>query len=126
VVTTTQFAGVSQRFRFPGASGHTPRVEDKLWALLAALVLLFGLLATNRKVPNVLPQGVCLTIVVLGTLLVGLSAMSCQGSSNTAVAGSAAVTGTPSGNYVITITGTLGSNAKVTRSTTVNLTLGPG
>jgi len=34
------------------------------------------------------------------------------------------VSGTPSGTYTITITGTLGNNSSVTRSTTVNLAVG--
>ena len=35
-------------------------------------------------------------------------------------------TGTPSGNYVIRITGTLGNSSGVTRSTSVNLAVGAG
>jgi hypothetical protein len=35
------------------------------------------------------------------------------------------VTGTPSGNFTILITGTLGTNSKVTRATTINLTVAP-
>jgi hypothetical protein len=35
------------------------------------------------------------------------------------------VSGTPSGNFTILITGTLGTNNKVTRATTINLTVAP-
>ena len=35
------------------------------------------------------------------------------------------VSGTPSGNYTITVTGTLADNSKVTRTTTINLTVAP-
>lgn len=35
-------------------------------------------------------------------------------------------TGTPSGNYIIIITGTLGNDATVTHSTSVNLAVGAG
>jgi hypothetical protein len=34
--------------------------------------------------------------------------------------------GTPTGAYTIAITGTLGNNNSVTRTTTVNLTVSPG
>ena len=35
-------------------------------------------------------------------------------------------TGTPTGTYTLGITGTLGNNNSVTRSTTMNLSVGPG
>jgi hypothetical protein len=34
--------------------------------------------------------------------------------------------GTPSGNYIVLMIGTLGSNGAVVRTTTVNLAVGPG
>jgi len=37
-----------------------------------------------------------------------------------------AATGTPSGNYTIRVTGTLGNNDTVTRDTTVQLSVGGG
>jgi hypothetical protein len=88
-------------------------------------VLLAGWLATNRKSPDTRhPMTLCL-LGVLGLLT--LSAMSCQNQfAGFNSVSQAPLSGTPTGTYVITITGTLGSNGNVTHSTTVNLSVGPG
>jgi len=64
-------------------------------------------------------------LVVLGiaVILVG-AAVACDTYVNP-INISPVVSGTPSGNYKITVVGTLAGNSKVVRTTTVNLTVNP-
>jgi hypothetical protein len=48
------------------------------------------------------------------------------GSTTTGLKITPASSGTPSGNYTIVITGTLGNDNSVSRTTTVNLSVGSG
>jgi len=139
LTTSTQITSNSQgspRHRWPGASGRGPLPGGKMWALVAGIVaLLAGALAAKRRLAGLFPQPARWVLVVASVLLLALIAMSCEDYGYNIV-NPGPVVGTPSGNYTITIVGTLGNppspcgcssdnKTAVTRTTTVNLTVSP-
>jgi beta-propeller repeat-containing protein/centrosomal CEP192-like protein/HYDIN/CFA65/VesB family protein len=125
VTTTSQFTpGHGRpRFRFPGGGGRDSMPQGMIWiSVVAMIMLLCRLLATNRKLVR---KHAALMLAILAVFLLILPVASCNEVFFNPISPATPV-GTPSGNYVIIITGTLGSNAQVTRSVTVNLTVGAG
>jgi hypothetical protein len=84
-----------------------------------------ALLASVKRRPHALLRRARFMLVVAGIVLLAAGALSCQTYGYNVIAPPIQV-GTPTGTYTITISGTLGSNSNVVRSTTVNLTVGPG
>jgi len=128
VTTTSEFAAAhgQSRHRFPGAPGLGGKPEGIPWLLAAFMMaLLAACLAASRRLPHGLPGQTRWVAVMLGVMLLALTGMSCNSYYYNPITPANPV-GTPTGNYVIIITGTLGTDASVTRSTTVNLTVGPG
>jgi hypothetical protein len=97
-----------------------------LWVVAAGLIAMCGaLLASVKRRPHALLRRARFMLVVAGIVLLAAGALSCQTYGYNVIAPPIQV-GTPTGTYTITISGTLGSNSNVVRSTTVNLTVGPG
>jgi len=133
--TSSQIATSSRgwpRKRWPGAPGPTP--DLRRWLLAAGIItLLAGMLMAKRRFHRLHPQQARWLLVVVGVLMLTLMAMSCQDYGyNTVFPGP--TTGTPTGNYSIPVTGTLGNppspcgcgpNNDITRSTIINLTVSP-
>jgi peptidoglycan/LPS O-acetylase OafA/YrhL len=112
------------RGRFPGGPGRAP--AGRLWMLVAGIsVLLGGSRFSSRGLRRVVPQRFRWALVVSGLLLLMLTGVSCEQYGYNVI-GSPNITGTLSGNYTVTLLGTLAGNSSVVRSTTVNLTVGPG
>lgn len=123
LTTTTQTSSRGwPRRRLPGGGTLDPR----FWALAAGLTALAaGLLAKRRRVRGIASLRPLWALGAASILLLILSGISCQ-TYGYNVIGTPTVVGTPDGSYTITISGTLGSNSGVVRSTTVNLTVSPG
>jgi hypothetical protein len=107
-----------------------PRSGVALWAawLALALALLVANVASsrNRDGGRLARLRVSLRLAALGMMLaVAAFALGCE-SYLTTISITSAASGTPSGNYTIRIAGTLGNNNSVSRTTTVNLSVGPG
>jgi hypothetical protein len=124
--TTSQISN-SGALRFP----RTPRPpggwpgSGRLWVIWAGFVLLAaGMLAGYRNSPSKGRRQARWLLAGAGVLLVTMSAVGCNDLYYRNNINPAPV-GTPSGVFKITLTGTLGSNANVTRATTVNLSVGP-
>jgi Beta-propeller repeat/HYDIN/CFA65/VesB-like, Ig-like domain len=97
------------------------------WLVLApALFAVFALFRRNRNRTGLACLQRSLRLAALGTALIVVAFGFACGSSYTGLSITSAATGTPSGNYVIAIQGTLGNNNSVTRATTINLSVGPG
>jgi len=97
-----------------------------LW--LAAFALLAASVGTRRGLGS-LPQGARprLRLAALAMLLALFAfGAGCETYSQYPRITTATVSGTPTGNYTITIVGTLGSDNSVTRTTTTILSVGPG
>jgi hypothetical protein len=107
-----------------------PRSGVALWAawLALALALLVANVVSsrNREGGGLARLRVSLRLAALGMMLaVAAFGLGCE-SYLTTIKITSAATGTPSGNYTIMIIGTLGNNSSVSRTTTVNLSVGPG
>ena len=97
----------------------------KWWVLVAGLGLMTWVAAGfSRRAPAWLrlPFRLAVLGVALSLLALGVA---CQDYYYNPVSITPYLTGTPSGNYTITIIGTLGSNNSVTRTTTINLLVAP-
>ncbi len=105
---------------------HAPRVAPggKRWLIpAAALLLLLALLAGYKRFPGRLKRRYWV-VTALALILLSLSLTSCNDlyyEDNIAPAPQ----GTPAGTVTLTLTGALGSETSVTRTTTVNLSVGP-
>jgi hypothetical protein len=107
-----------------------PRSGVVLWAawLALALALLVANVvpSRNREGGGLARLRMSLRLAALGMMLaVAAFGLGCE-SYLTTIKITSAATGTPSGNYTIAITGTLGNNNSVSRTTTANLSVGPG
>jgi len=121
--TAQQTAQMWPRDRTPKGPG-LPR--ERLWMLVAAVMaLLGGTQFWGRGLRRVFPLRLRLMLVASGLLLLMLTSISCEQYGYNVIA-PPNITGTLSGNYTVTLTGTLVGNASVVRGTTVNLTVGPG
>jgi Abnormal spindle-like microcephaly-assoc'd, ASPM-SPD-2-Hydin/Beta-propeller repeat len=109
------------RGRAPGP-GNFGRGLRTLAMGLAALFV--ALLAANRKRLDFCLRSRYVAGVV-ATLLVTMGAIGCQNYGYNVI-GTPTVVGTPTGTYVITIEGTLGTNSTVKRTFNVNLSVAPG
>ena len=121
VTTTTQQSSRGWRTRYPfGGPGGQP-ASRTFWMTLMVILAICGALAARHKRVRLIPS------VVLAALALVLTtaAMSCNNYGYNVIA-PPTITGTPNGTYTISIFGTLGSNKTVVRSTSVNLTVGPG
>jgi len=124
VTTTTQqtSGGWRTRHGWPKPPGRG-RLPSQLWPAVAGIVaLLAAVLAGKRKRRQTVTRW---ALVVTGIFLLALPGISCENYGYNVIAPQPIV-GTPTGVYVITISGTLGTNAGVIRSTSVNLTVSPG
>jgi len=131
-IATTAY--VLPRGRWPGAPGRGPASDLRRWLLVGGtMVLLAGIAVAKRRFRRLNPQQVRWLLVVAGILLLTLTAMSCEDYGYNSVYPGPS-TGTPTGNYTIPITGTLGNppspcgcgtNNQITRGTSVNLTVSP-
>ncbi|HEY6293552.1 MAG TPA: SBBP repeat-containing protein [Terriglobia bacterium] len=124
VATTTQQTshGWWRRYSLPNPPGGDT-APGRLWVVVAGIVaLLAALLAARRKPCQIRSRW---TLVVVGILLLTLTGASCNNYGYNVV-GPPVIVGTPTGIYVIQISGTLGTNSSVIRSTTVNLNVSPG
>jgi len=134
--TSTQIPASSRglpRRRWPGAPGHGPTPDLRRWLLVMGMIaLLAGGVMAKRRFGGLHPQQ-ARWLLVVGVLLLTLTAMSCEDYGYNSVF-PGPTTGTPTGNYSIPITGTLGnppspcgcgSNNTITRSTIVNLAVSP-
>ncbi|HEV2381740.1 MAG TPA: SBBP repeat-containing protein [Terriglobia bacterium] len=121
VTTTTQQTSRGwPRRRKPGPGNF----ERGLWTLVMGLTALFAaLLAANRRRLGGSLRARYAAVVCI--LLLTIGAMSCENYGYNVI-GTPVVVGTPTGVYVITISGTLGTNSTVIRSTSVNLSVAPG
>ncbi|HXJ96265.1 MAG TPA: SBBP repeat-containing protein [Terriglobia bacterium] len=121
--TAQQTARVWPRGRFPLGPGLP---GGRLWMLLAAMMaLLGGTHFWSRGFRRVFPLRLRWALVASGLLLLMLTGMSCQQYGYNVI-NAPNITGTLNGVYTVTLTGTLAGNSSVVRSTTVNLTVGPG
>lgn len=122
--TTQQTTRMWPRGRFPGGPSTAP--AGRLWMLIAGIiVLLGGSRFSSRGLRRVVPQRFRWALVISGLFLLMLTGLSCEQYGYNVI-GSPNITGTLSGNYTVTLVGTLAGNSSVVRSTTVNLTVGPG
>lgn len=122
VTTTTQQSSRGwPRGHFPYQTGSRRR----LWVLTAGLISLFAGLFAGRRWCRFAGRRSFGVLAAAGILLLTIIVIGCQNYGYNVV-GTPAVVGTPTGNYTITISGTLGSNSQVVRSTTANLSVGPG
>jgi Beta-propeller repeat/Abnormal spindle-like microcephaly-assoc'd, ASPM-SPD-2-Hydin len=114
----------------PWLSGRTlTSISFKAWAFwLLVLSLLAGGIAECHERLGAAPVqlSASLRLAALGMMLLTAGAViGCN--TNTFGPGiTQQSTGTPTGTYTLGITGTLGNNNSVTRSTTMNLSVGPG
>jgi len=137
LTTSTQIAASSRgwpRGRWPGGPGRAPNPDLRRWLLVAGTIaLLAGVVVAKRRFHGLNPQQARWLLVVAGVLLLTLTAMSCQDYGYNSVF-PGPTTGTPTGNYSIPVTGTLGNppspcgcgpTNSITRSTFINLTVSP-
>jgi hypothetical protein len=121
--TAQQAARVWPRGRLPRGPGLP---WGRLWMLVAGMIaLLGGTQFWGRGFRRVFPLRLRLMLVSSGLLLLALTGMSCEQYGYNVI-NAPNITGTLNGVYTITLTGTLAGNKSVVRSTTVNLTVGPG
>lgn len=99
-----------------------PPSSRRPWMIVAAMLAAGAALAAKKRT---LPRAVRLSVLAGTLLLVIGTAVSCYNYGYNVIAPAPTV-GTPTGTYIITIYGTLGSNKSVVHSTTFNLTVGPG
>ncbi|HMD97952.1 MAG TPA: SBBP repeat-containing protein [Terriglobia bacterium] len=137
LTTSSQISTTSHgwpRRRWPGGPGRGPTTDLRRWLLVAGMIaLLAGGVVAKRRFRGLHPQQARWLLVVVGVLLLTLTAMSCQDYGYNSVF-PGPTTGTPTGNYSIPITGTLGNppspcgcgpNNDITRSIIINLTVSP-
>jgi len=135
--TSSQIATTSRgwpRRRWPGPPGRGPTPDLRRWLLVAGTIaLLAGGLVARRRFHGLNPRRASLLLVVAGVLLLTLTAMGCEDYGYNSVF-PGPTTGTPTGNYSIPVTGTLGNppspcwcspSTPITRSTIINLTVSP-
>jgi hypothetical protein len=107
-----------------------PRSGVALWAawLALALALVAANAASSRKRDGggLARLRMSLRLAALGMMLAVVAFGFGCGSTTTGLKITPASSGTPSGNYTIVITGTLGNDNSVSRTTTVNLSVGSG
>jgi hypothetical protein len=121
VTTTTQQSSRGwPRPRTPGPLGF----NRQLWPLEIATAL-FALLWIAKRRQGAYSLRARYAAAVSGFLLLTAGAMSCQNYGYNVI-GTPVVKGTPTGIYVITISGTLGTSQSVVRSVNVNLSVAPG
>jgi hypothetical protein len=121
VTTTSEQKSSGWRTRGPvGGPGGKPASRG-LWMILAAtLAACAGVAAKHRRA-----RPMRSVVLVALALVLATAAVSCYNYGYNVIAPPNTI-GTPTGTYNITISGTLGSNKSVVRSTTVSLTVGPG
>ena len=134
--TSSQIPPSSSRLWPGGRRPGPPRggPDPRRWPLVAGIMaLLAGVVVAKRRLHGLNPQRVRWVLIVAGVLLLTFTAMSCEDYGYNSVYPGPQV-GTPSGNYTIPISGTLGNppspcgcgpNNAITRGTTVNLTVSP-
>jgi len=120
VTTTTQESSRGWRDRRPPLGTPPSR---RPWIILAAVLAVGAALAAKQK--RMEPRRLRLIALIGTALLLAGAAVSCYNYGYNVIAPPITV-GTPTGSYTISIYGTLGSNKSVVRSTTINLTVGPG
>jgi hypothetical protein len=130
-VTTTSQTVSAQAMRLPPGGDLRPGLKPKaeLWVLLLAiLAFLATSTASYRGAHGVtmmrLRARVKFVVLVMMVFLLAAE-MACNQYYYSPIT-TATLPGTPTGNYTIAITGTLGNNNAVARTTTVNLTVGSG
>ncbi len=101
---------------------HDPR---GLWLVIAVGLGMCGVWAAKQKHRHGRLGGIPVMVLVASILLLAAVAVSCENYGYNVIAPPPTI-GTPTGTYTVTISGILGSNKSVVRSTTVNLTVGPG
>ena len=122
--TAQQTARVWPRRRFPRGPGRAP--SGRVWMLIAGVIaLLGGSQLASRCLGRVFPQRIRWLLVASGLLLFTLTGLSCEQYGYNVIR-APNITGTLSGNYTLSLTGTLVGNQSVVRGTTVNVTVGPG
>lgn len=120
VTTTTEESSREWRGRRPPAG---PPASRRPWMFVAAILAAGAALAAKQKRTQC--RRLRLIALVGAALLLAGAAVSCYNYGYNVIAPPVTV-GTPTGVYTISIYGTLGSNKSVVRSTTINLTVGPG
>jgi hypothetical protein len=117
--TTTQASGL---FGLPQPRNRPPGWGR--WILLLALLTLLGAAFTvfRRSGPRMHPH-LRLAVLLVAIILIVLG-VGCENYVNP-ININPTVNGTPSGNFSIVLTGTLGTGGGVTRTTTVNLSVLP-
>lgn len=116
LTTTTEESSGGWRGRHPPVG---PPPSRRPWIIVAAILAAGAVLAAKQK------RRLRLIAIVGTALLLAGGAVSCYNYGYNVIAPPITV-GTPTGTYIITIYGTLGTNNSVVRSTTINLTVGPG
>jgi hypothetical protein len=94
------------------------------WTLLLALLALSAVMITGFRGSKIWIRPQLRLAVLLGTIFLVALAVGCEDYVNP-ININPVVNGTPSGTYSIVLTGTLGNGSKVTRTTTVNLSVLP-
>lgn len=119
VATETQQPSSGSVGRRPPA---VPPASGRLWVILVGMLAAGAALVAKKRT---LPRRLRLSALA-GTLLLALgTAVSCYNYGYNVIAPPPTV-GTPTGTYMISITGTLGTNSTVVRSTAITLSVGPG
>ena len=125
--TTAQSGGVGRlpRGPVPWPLGRLPIGARVLWLLAfsVAAISFAGLRGRRRSVPAPLAVGLRLAVLAMA-LLVAAAGTGCN-TTYTGLSITPVVKGTPSGVFHITVTGTLGNDSTVQRSTTINLSVSP-
>jgi hypothetical protein len=119
--TTQQTSRGWPRRRTPGGGD----LGRGLWTLAMGLTALFAaLLAANRQYRgSSRPWRYAAGLAAM--LLLTIGTIGCENYGYNVI-GTPTVVGTPTGVYVITVEGTLGTNSTVTRTFNVNLSVSPG
>ena len=128
-VTTTSQSRTLWRGPPTGNLRFSPTTGWKLALLWLAIFALLAASVGTRRILGSLPQGARprLRLAALAMLLALFAfGAGCETYSQYPRITTATVEGTPTGNYTITIVGTLGSDNSVTRTTTTILSVGSG
>ena len=127
-IETTSQQSSSQVIPPPASSPRLgPGPPIAAWFVVALLILGSVIaVARGRNAVAMARRRVNPQFVLLAVLLALASFAFGCGYEYSSIRINPAATGTPSGNYVIAVTGTLGNNSSVTRFTTVNLSVGGG